>query len=148
MFLRSPYNYDTNDASASAGVSFVDYPTLAQQHMRDECDINVMVSRFARTGMPDAPDNIPSMAVFDEVFDFQSAMNAVVQGREAFAALPSDVRTRFANDPGRFLDFVNDESNRAEAERLGLLKPVIPPIGPEPDESGVVNPSKVDADAD
>lgn len=121
MFIRSPYNYDTDIVSHKSGLDCSDSPSLAQQHMRDECDINIMVARFAKTGIPDAPPVIPSVVDFDEIFDFQSAMNVIVDGRKAFAGLPSRIRARFDNDPGQFLAFVHDSSNRDEAVSLGLV---------------------------
>ena len=36
-------------------------------------------------------------------------------------ALPSDVRSRFGNNPAELLDFLNDNSNYDEAIRLGLI---------------------------
>lgn len=131
MFVRSPYNYDADIDSFQSGLDCSDSPSLAQQHLRDECDINVLVARFARVGLPDVPPVFPDMADFDEVFDFQSAMNVIVEGREAFSRLPSNVRARFSNDPGQFLAFFHDDKNRAEAEALGLVvkqEPVIEPI--------------------
>lgn len=127
MFVRSPYNYDSDVDSFVSGVDCSDDPSRAQQHMRDECDINVMVARFVNTGIPDAPP-FPTPPDFDQVFDFQSAMNVIVEGREAFAALPSRTRARFQNDPGQFLAFVHDDRNRAEAVSLGLIDPVLEPV--------------------
>lgn len=134
MFVRSAYNYDSDVASHRSGLDCSDSPTRAQQHMRDETDINVMIERFARTGMPPAPPVPPEPADFDQVFDFQSAMNVIVEGREAFMSLPSKVRARFQNDPAQFLAFVHDDSNRLEAEALGLVEKrlVEPPAASEP----------------
>lgn len=130
MFVRSAFNYDGDVDSFKAGLDCSESPTKAQQHFRDECDINVLVARFARTGVPDALP-APSMAQFDEVFDFQSAMQTIIDANASFASLPSKVRARFQNDPGQFLNFIHDTENRDEAVRLGLVpKPVVfsPPV--------------------
>ena len=42
VFLRTPYNYDVNEASDASSL-VCDDPSLAQQHARDECDINTIV---------------------------------------------------------------------------------------------------------
>lgn len=122
MFLRAPWNYDTMDASNEAGLDCQD-PTLAQQNFRDECDINTIVKRFGITGQ--LPENVrmPTYGDFLQVNDFHSAMNAVAAAGEAFDAMPADVRARFNNDPGAFVDFCSDEANRAEAIKLGLVMP-------------------------
>ena len=54
-FVRNPYNYDMAAVSQETGLKCQD-PSLAQQHMKDECDINVIVERFGVTGqLPGAP---------------------------------------------------------------------------------------------
>lgn len=139
MFIRSPYNYDGDIVSFQTGLDCSEAPTRAQQHFRDECDINTLVKQFARTGVPPAP-SAPPMAIFEEAFDFQTAMQAVVDARVAFDALPSDLRYRFHNDPGAFLAFVHDDANRDEALKLGLIAPTPDPVAPEPLQVVVVNP--------
>ena len=57
---------------------------------------------------------------FEETFDFQSSMNVIRAAEEAFNAMPAEVRDRFQNDPGRFLEFANDASNYEEALKMGL----------------------------
>lgn len=120
MKFRNGYNYDADSVSLASGL-FCPDETLAQQHMRDECDINQMVKRYAATGMPPPPSEWPTDADFDEIFDFQSAMNVIAKGREAFNQLPSAARERFQNNPALFLEFVGDHNNLAEAESLGLV---------------------------
>lgn len=140
MLVRTPYNYDADVVSFQTGLDCSDSPSLAQQHFRDECDINVMVQRFQRTGVPEAPPVLPGVQDFSEVFDFRSAMELVVQARSGFAGLSSSVRERFGNDPARLLDFLNDASNLDEARRLGLVN------APEPEPlvtGGSVPPSAV-----
>lgn len=135
MHIRTPYNYDADVVSHQSGVDFSDHPSLAQQHMRDECDINVMIERFARTGMPDMS---PAMEIdVSEAFDFQGAMSQIRAAQEQFAALPSRLRERFRNDPSEFLSFVGNEDNRHEAIALGL----IPKPTPEPEAPPVPSPA-------
>lgn len=121
MFVRTPYNYDTDVVSHHSGVDFSDSPSRTQQHMRDECDINVMVQRFQRTGVPPAPPVFPDVQDFSEAHDFRSAMQLIIDAQKSFDAMPSSVRERFMNDPARLLDFISDPSNADEAVRLGLV---------------------------
>lgn len=125
--VRSPFNFDPDVVSFQSGIDFSNSPSRAQQHFRDETDINVMVQRFQRTGVPPAPP-VPLMSEFDEVFDFQSAMDMVVKAKQAFATLPSKVRSRFQNDPGKFLEFFNDPENAPEAIRMGLASALPEPV--------------------
>ena len=68
------------------------------------------------------PENVrvPQYVDFEEAFDFQSSMNVIRAAEEAFNAMPAEVRDRFQNDPGRFLEFANDASNYEEALKMGL----------------------------
>lgn len=135
IFHRAPGNYDPKAASDESALGDFD-ASKTQQHFAEECDINTIVKRFNLTGQ--LPENIrtPTYGDFDGVFDFQTAMNAIRAAEEAFAAMPAEIRTRFNNDPGRFVDFcsdltddLNDFANRAEMERMGLVVPKKPSTG-------------------
>lgn len=130
-FIRTAYNYDMNAASDESGLECKD-PTLTKQSFREEVDINTIIDRFHLSG--ELPTNIrmPVYEDFTGVFDFHSAMNAIAQAREAFDAMPAEVRTRFNNDPGAFVDFTADRNNLAEARKLGLVPPEELPPPPEP----------------
>ena len=84
---------------------------------------------------------VPQYVDFEEAFDFQSSMNVIRAAEEAFNAMPAEVRDRFQNDPGRFLEFANDASNYDEALKMGLAikRPEKAAVGPEnglPEPSG------------
>jgi phage internal scaffolding protein len=131
VFLRTPYNYDTMEASDASALLCED-PSLAQQHARDESDINTIVKRFGLTGELPSGVRAPTYGDFADATDYHTAMNAVIAANEAFMQLPADIRTRFDNDAGAFVDFVSDDSNRAEAEKLGLVLPTAAPnLAPE-----------------
>lgn len=138
MKFRNPYNYDGDIVSHESGVDFSDDPGMTQQHFRDECDINVIVDRFLKSG--EMPPNVNFGDVdVSEVADFHDAMNIVRAAQEQFDALPSKVRERFHNDPVRLMEFVGSEANRAEALALGLLKPPAPvqaPVEPSSPPTG------------
>lgn len=136
VFLRTPYNYDTLEASDASGLECPE-PTLAQQNAKDECDINTIVRRFGLTG--ELPNNVrmPKYGDFTNVGTYQEAMNAVIAANESFMQLPAEVRLRFNNDAGAFVDFCSDDRNRAEAEKLGLVQPKAADTNPAPEGGGV-----------
>lgn len=133
MKFRTPYNYDTDVDSFTSGLDCSNDPGETQQHMKDECDINVLVNTFARTGIIPGAE-IPAMEfAIDDVVDYQTAMNALIDTQRAFEALPSAVRERFSNDPHELLQFVGSEANRQEAISLGLVPaPKVPDLAGEP----------------
>lgn len=130
IFLRTPFNYDTEKASREAGLKCKDV-TRTQQNFAEEADINTIVNRFLRTGvMPNSIDAPPQFADFEEVFDFQSAMNTIRAAQESFNALPARTRARFGNDPHEFVAFCSDENNAEEMIKMGLR---VPPPTTAPD---------------
>ena len=49
LFIRTPYNYDTDKISQNTGLD-CGPETKTQQQFRDEVDINTIVERFGVTG--------------------------------------------------------------------------------------------------
>jgi phage internal scaffolding protein len=136
IFLRTPYNYDVLQASNECALECLD-PSLAQQHEKDDADINTIVRRFGLTGQ--LPDNVrvPQYGDFSSVTNYHEAMIQVRHANEAFMEMPAEIRSRFNNDPGAFVDFVSDDNNRAEAEKLGLVLPKATNTDPAPQGGGV-----------
>lgn len=120
-FVRSPYNYDTAAASDESALR-CDDPSLAQQHYKDECDINTIVERFTRTGVLPQAGSEPFFGDFIGLpNNYHDALNQVRSQDGLFMQLPADVRAKFRNDVGQLLDFINDDSNYDEAVKLGLI---------------------------
>ena len=119
MFTRSPFNYDRNKASNMSAVAFPE-ETLAQQHFKEQCDINRIVAQYAKTGLVPQSAATPMAEDFVGITDYHTAMNAIRRGDEAFSTLSADVREKFKNDAGRFVDFCLDPGNLDEVIALGL----------------------------
>lgn len=121
IFLRTPYNYDKDAASNESGLA-CEEPSLAQQHFKDECDINTILQKFNITGLlPEAPLS-PRYGDFTGIGDYHTALNRVIAAQDEFEALPAQIRARFDNDPSKLIDFLEDNNNRPEAEELGLVE--------------------------
>lgn len=140
MFIRSAYNYDRDAASLESGLACKG-ERGARQEFKDECDINVLLRRFNVTGQFPEGVRMPTYGDFESVNDFHSAANAIAAARESFDVLPAEVRRRFNNDPGDFVDFCSDSKNRDEAVRLGLVPPAVEPAEPAPGAAGGSAPS-------
>ena len=120
-FLRTMYNYDMNAASNESGLHCED-ATLTQQHFKDETDINNILRQFKITGLlPEAPLS-PRYGDFTGIVDYHTALNSVISAEDGFMTLPAELRARFGNDPAQLIDFLSNENNRSEAEKLGLLE--------------------------
>jgi len=107
-------------------------PGKTIQSQKEEADINTIVKRFGISGMLPTNVRTPLNIDFDQSFDFQSAMNLINDAQRAFMEMPADVRQRFGNDPGLFVDFASDPKNQDEARKLGLALPVVVEETPPP----------------
>ena len=129
VFLRSAFNYDADEASLDSALT-CDDESLAIQSAEEESNINTIVRRFGVTGELPGDVAMPRSGDFTGIPDFHTAMNLVRQAQEEFVKVPAEVRARFGNDPQAFMAFVEDDANREEARRLGLLKAVVPDAPP------------------
>lgn len=122
-------------------------PSRTAQQFAAEADINNLLKRYQNTGIFYDPVTMakaaarPTFGDFSTEVDFMTAQNIVVQAREAFEALPSNVRDRFANDPGALLDFLSKEENNEEAYKLGLKVRPVEPAPVEPTKVIIVDPT-------
>ncbi|QXP08559.1 MAG: internal scaffolding protein [Arizlama microvirus] len=123
VFLRTPYNYDTDDVSRETGLDcdLENEPSLTQQQFREETDINTIVERFGVTGQIPGTYHEPVSGDFTDVTTFEDAMNRVTEAQQNFLQLPAQLRERFNNNPQRLLDFLSDDENKPEALKLGLI---------------------------
>jgi len=117
---RAPFHYDTNAASNESGLACKD-ATRAQQHHKDECDINTIMYRFGQTGQLPVNTLNGTYGDFSGVMDYHTAMNALIASEEQFDALPSKLRARFDNQPYKLIEFLNDPKNKDQAIELGLI---------------------------
>lgn len=102
-------------------------PSRTKQQFREECDINVLMARYQKQGVISHVN--PRQPVFADVtgaLPFQEALGVVQAAQSSFAQLPAAVRSRFQNDPGRFIEFCADPANMDELGKLGLLRPQPP----------------------
>jgi phage internal scaffolding protein len=119
-FLRTPYNYDTDAASNESGLHCED-ASLAQQHYKDECDINNILRQFNLTGiLPESPLS-PQYGDFTGIGDYHTALNQVIAAEDEFMTLPATLRARFENDPAQLIEFLDKPENKTEAIKLGLI---------------------------
>lgn len=96
-----------------------------KQAFRDETDINSILAKFQVSGI------ISHMAKYEAQygdyaeFDFLDTQNFINTGLDMFAALPSEVRREFDQDPDKFFQFVNDPANNQRVNELlpGIANP-------------------------
>ncbi len=94
--------------------------SLTKQSFTDECDINSIMRRFQKTGALDHVKNHQQNYGFATSEDFTSSMQLVATAQSMFNELPSTIRKEFNNEPGQFLDFVQNPENAQKLEEMGL----------------------------
>lgn len=114
------------DVSASDDPDDVLYFARTQQHFKEECDVNLIMKRFERTGVLDHLSQFEGKYgdFLDVPQDYHSAVNQVIAAQDMFMTLPGAVRALFENDPGKFLAFVDDPANHDRMVELGLARAV------------------------
>ena len=68
-----------------------------------------------------SPSAEPMYGDYSSVSDFHAAQNLIAEATQTFDLLPASLRKRFDNDPAKLLAFLEDDSNREEAVKLGLV---------------------------
>lgn len=104
------------------GISFLKEKMMTKQSMIQECDVNLIMSKWRKTGEVTHTNNAAgSYGDFSDSTDYLSAQLAVQAADEAFKALPAHVRDRMDNNPAELIEFLADPDNDAEAVELGIL---------------------------
>lgn len=126
MSFRLPQK-ESERRSIANSISFEDDPGLTEQSHKDSADINFIMKRYEQTGLISGAKIPPQFGDFSGVDDYHSALNKVLEAESTFMELSAQVRKRFDNDPGKFMEFVEDPANAKELVDLGLASEVQAP---------------------
>lgn len=99
--------------------------SLTKQSFAEECDINEILRRAANGQDLSATLNtrVAQYGDFTNIPDFRESLDLVNRANAAFMQFDWQLRERFANDPARLMDFLNDDKNLDEAVKLGIVTP-------------------------
>ncbi len=92
----------------------------AQQQFKEDCDVNIIMQRFQKTGAIDHVSKHQPEYGFASPTDYHESMNIVTSAQSMFNDLPSKLRNEFHNNPQALLEFVQDPKNADRAAELGL----------------------------
>lgn len=110
--IRKPF-----DESTHVGVVFTG-ASMTQQHFKDECDINLILELYTRTG--ELPVNACELRYADvsSFTDYTTMRAAMAQAESDFLELPASVRERYHNCTSEFLDAIATDDGRRELQSL------------------------------
>lgn len=115
-------------------------PGKTKQSFKDECNINVIMARYMKTGVIDFVSKHQGRYGDVTSMDFQESMQKVARAQTMFQELPSSIRNRFDNNPAQFLDFVQNPNNAEELHKMGLMKPDYVPPSKRPKDAPTAPP--------
>ena len=96
--------------------------SLTQQHFKEECDVINIIKKHDRNGIIEHVQRGKARyGDFSEVADYREALDLVRDAQQEFMTIPSDIRKKFDNDPGKFYEFVSDPENKEELKEMGFI---------------------------
>lgn len=115
---------------------------LTDQSSKEAADINAIVRKFMVNGVAPGARGVPTYGDFSLGVDYHGALNQLRDADASFMDLPSEVRKACDNDPGKFLDKIQDPEARKWLEEMGLVPEHLPaevvqPV-PAPPEGAVI----------
>lgn len=135
MKIRSAYSKKTRNTFNTEGES------VTQQHFAKEADIHNIIKAYDRTGLiANVNRGVAQYGDYSEINEYRESLDFVNQAKENFAALPSEIREKFANNPGDFFEFASNPENVDEMIKLGLAEPAAGQKSPEVIEQKPVEP--------
>lgn len=131
-------------------------PSRVKPEFQEEQDINKIMGRYKGPIPAGYADASARFGDFSQVPTYEEMYEKVQAAQNLFAALPSDIRLRFENNPGKFLAATETPEGIQLLKDLGLgkpqendsqanstaLNPSNPPGQPSPSETHQENPAK------
>lgn len=95
-------------------------------------EVNSLQNVLKKGGMPVAVRDMAKAQYgdFAAIPDYRDALNLVMDAQAQFMSLDASIRVKFDNDPAKFLDFIGNPANDADAVKLGLKAAKLPPNTP------------------
>jgi len=105
-----------------------------KQANRAQCDINLMVGRYKKTGVfAHINPREPKYGDFSEAVSLEEAYQRVADANRSFMELPAAVRALAQNDPITLMEMLADEGATAALVKAGLpIKETPPSVGETP----------------
>lgn len=127
--------------------------SLTQQHFKEECDVINIIKKHDRNGIIEHVQRGQARyGDFSEVQDYREALDLVRDAQSEFMSIPSDIRKKFENDPGKFYEFVSNPDNKEELKEMGFIDTPKTSIDQssaiDKNASGDVEPPTAQADSD
>ncbi len=134
------------------GLDFKNHPTRTKQSFADECNVNLIMARYASTGtVLQTINQTPRYEEYANVDDYKSAMDLIKETERNFNCMSPEMRESFNNNPQELLDLVgaidNGEAKAiARGQALGLVGSLPDQAEPPPSTGAVQTPTPAPAE--
>lgn len=109
--------YELPDAEA---YDFRDEDCPVVQYLRDESDVNNIVSLWSKGVLP-SPNRLPQRYVdCTQIEDFQHALDVLCDAEDILDQMTASQRARFQDDPVSFIEYFSDPAHEEEFRNLSL----------------------------
>lgn len=96
-------------------------PSKTWQAAKDECDVNLIIANYNRTGLLGHLNPRQAMyGDFSQALELREAIDLARAAEADFMALPANIRAMAQNDPVVFLEMLADEGAVAALKAAGL----------------------------
>jgi phage internal scaffolding protein len=111
--------------------------TLTEQQHKDTCDMHRIMGQQLKTGIIDHVARYKGQyGDYASSLDLHTAMNIISDAASMFETVPAQIRNKFGNDAGAFVDFMNDNRNYEAIAEMGLdVSHLTPPPEKPPEAS-------------
>lgn len=97
--------------------------TRVKQEFKKECDVNNIVAKFGMRRIRQHAETFGARYGFASQDQYQHSLMVIREAESQFQELPAKIRAEFGGDPGKYLEFMEDEGNRTRAQELGIFFP-------------------------
>jgi len=110
--------------------TYIEEESKTSQADAKEADINFIMSKYIKTGIPPEFRQNGVYADISDIPDLPSMLDQIAKAQNAFDSLDAKTREFFGNSPVNMVNFLSDPANQEQAEKLGLLAPKEPEPSP------------------
>lgn len=98
-------------------------PKMTDQSDAKAADINHIMKVYQKTGvLPHVKAKVARFVDNTNIPSLEEAHNIILEAKDAFMELPSNIRKMMDNDATKLVDFVNNPENHAILQEYGILE--------------------------
>jgi len=115
---------------------------LVEESHAERTNIHKIMKRYRATGIIEhVNQHKGTYADMATSLDYKESLDLILKADSMFSELPADLRARFENNPGKFVDFMQNPENYREIQEIGLDATHLPESPPKEETQTDTQPS-------